>query len=405
MVLRKGECMGLLRRKKQRTRADTVAYWLNGDDAKSILCPPGYTRLIDNEEVRKCTHKIADLISNMTIMLMMNGENGDIRIKNELSRKVDIEPSKIMIRKQFIYKIVTDMILYGNAVVLPEYSGEYLDNMNILKADRLNFDETANGYKIRYGSTEFEPSEVLHFVFIPDDDKPFMGVGYAKQVKESIDNLLQANATKTGFLRSKWKPSLIISIQADIEELQDKDMRNTILGSYTDTTEVGEPWLIPAGELDVKEIKPLTLADLAIQDSITLDKKAIATAMGVPPFMVGVGDFKKDEYNNFVKTISASFSQIIQQTFTKGVLYSPNMYFKMKSRSLLQYDLPELTTHVKDMVAGGMLSRNEGRNEFDYSPIDKDGMDEYNVLENYIPVSKVGDQKKLKGGDDTGKAE
>lgn len=397
--------MGLLKRKKHRTRADTVAYWLAGGDPKDILFPSGYTRLIDNEEIRKCTHKIADLVSNMTIMLMQNGENGDIRIKNELSRKIDIEPNKYMTRKQFIYKIVTDMILYGNAVVLPTYNGEYLENLDILRADRCRFEETENGYVIRYGNTTFNPDEVIHFAFIPDDDKPFMGVGYAKQVKESLDNLLQANATKTGFLRSKWKPSLIIAIQTDIEELQDKESRNKILNSYTETTEMGEPWLIPAGEIDVKEIKPLTLADLAIQDSITLDKKSIATAIDVPPFMIGVGEFKKDEYNNFVKRTCSSFAQLIQQVLTKSILYSPNMYFKMKSRSLLQYDLPELTSHVKEMVAGGMLSRNEGRNEFDYSPVDKDGMDDYIVLENYIPVEKVGDQKKLKGGDDVGKTE
>lgn len=397
--------MRLLKRKKHRTRADTVAYWLTGRDPKDILCPSGYTRLIDNEEIRKCTHKIADLVSNMTIMLMQNGEKGDIRIKNELSRKIDIEPNKYMIRKQFIYKIVTDMILHGNAVVLPTYNGEYLENLDILRADRCRFEETENGYVIRYGNTSFNPDEVIHFPFIPDDDKPFMGVGYAKQVKESLDNLLQANATKTGFLRSKWKPSLIIAVQTDIEELQDKESRSKILDSYTETTDVGEPWLIPAGEIDVKEIKPLTLADLAIQDSITLDKKSIATAMDVPPFMIGVGEFKKDEYNNFVKRTCSSFAQLIQQVLTKSILYSPNMYFKMKSRSLLQYDLPELTSHVKEMVAGGMLSRNEGRNEFDYSPVDKDGMDDYIVLENYIPVEKVGDQKKLKGGDDVGKTE
>ena len=60
-------------------------------------------------------------------------------------------------------------------------------------------------------------------------------------------------------MRSKWKPSLIISIQADTEELQDKELRKKILGSYTDTTEAGEPWLIPAGEIDIKTVQPLTL--------------------------------------------------------------------------------------------------------------------------------------------------
>ena len=73
------------------------------------------------------------------------------------------------------------------------------------------------------------------------------------------------------------------------------------------------------------------------------------------------------------------------------------MYFKLNPKSLMQYSLSEKMSFVKDMVAGGMLSRNEGRTEFDYSPADKDGMNDYNVLENYIPVDRLGDQKKLKG--------
>lgn len=393
--------MGLLTKSKRKTRADTVAYWLNGGDAQDILVPTGYTRLIDNEEVRKCTHKIADLVSNMTIMLMANGDKGDVRIKNELSKKIDVTPNRMMNRKQFIYKIVTDLILYGNSVAVPTFSGDFIDNLELLDADKVYFESSKDSYLIKYGSTTLNPDEVLHYVLIPDEKKPYMGIGYGKQVKTTVENLLQANATKTGFLKSKWKPSLIISMQTDIEELQDKGLRSKILGSYTDTTEVGEPWLIPAGEIDVKEVKPLTLADLAIQDSIILDKKSIATAIGVPPFMIGVGDFKKDEYNNFIKTIIMSFGQIIQQEDTKKLLYSPQMYFKFNPRSLMQYDLAELTTHVKEMVSGGMLNRNEGRNEFDYSPVDADGMDDYIVLENYIPVSKVGDQKKLKGSDNS----
>jgi hypothetical protein len=65
----------------------------------------------------------------------------------------------------------------------------------------------------------------------------------------------------------------------------------------------------------------------------------------------------------------------------------------------MQYDLGELTNHVKEMVAGGMMNRNEGRNSFDLSPVD--GLNEFVVLENYIPVADVGNQKKLKGGEET----
>jgi hypothetical protein len=112
--------------------------------------------------------------------------------------------------------------------------------------------------------------------------------------------------------------------------------------------------------------------------------------------MVGIGEFKKEEYNNYISTVIMSFAQLIQQELSKKLLYDPTMYFKFSPRSLMQYDLGEKTTYVKEMVSGGMLNRNEGRNEFDYSPVDNEGMSEYIVLENYIPVAKVGEQEKLK---------
>lgn len=380
---------------RKKTRADPVTIWLNGSDARDILCPSGYTPLSKNEEIRRCTHKIADLVSNMTIMLMQNSINGDLRIKNNLSKKIDIYPNSNMIRKNFIYKIVTDMILTGNAVVLPKIKNNLIDDLQILNIDRVSFESDGEGYKIRYGSTIFYPDELLHFVLIPDDEYPYKGQGYTFAIKETVLNLLQANATKTGFLKSKWKPSMIMSINADVEELQNPEKRNKILGSYTKTTEVGEPWIIPAGEIDIKTIQPLTLQDLAIQDSITLDTKKIASAFGIPAFMVGIGEFKKEEYNNYISTVIMSFAQLIQQELSKKLLYDPTMYFKFSPRSLMQYDLGEKTTYVKEMVSGGMLNRNEGRNEFDYSPVDNEGMSEYIVLENYIPVAKVGEQEKL----------
>lgn len=391
--------------KKQKTRAEptTTTMWLNGTDASDILCPIGYTPLSKNEEIRRCVYKIADLVSNMTIMLMENGKNGDIRLKNELSKKIDVYPNKNMTRKNFIHKIVTDMLLTGNAAAYPQTKDGLIENLKLLKSNDLYFDEVGDSYQMRYKNAVFHPDEFLHFVLNPDDDYPFKGQGYTQMIKQTVLNLLQANATKTGFLKSKWKPSLIISINSDAEELQDPEKRNKILGSYTKTTEIGEPWLIPAGEISIEKISPLTLQDLAIQDSITLDLKAIAAAFGIPSFMVGVGDFKKDEYNNYISTTIMSIAVNIQQELSKKLLFSPSMYFKFNPKSLMQYDLTEMSNHVTAMTGGGLMNRNEGRGEFDYSPVDDAGMNEYIVLENYVPVAKVGDQKKLVQGGDNNK--
>lgn len=382
-------------KKQKRSVSPAQFFYLGGNEP--IL--PGYTRLSDNEEIKRCVYKIADLTSNMTIMLMQNNENGDIRLKNELSKKIDINPNNLMCRKTFIHKIVTDMCMSGNAVVLPSYSGEFIDNLTIL--NDCSFTCKPNSYMVRHNGTEINPDDVLHFVLNPHKYEYFRGVGLAPLVMGTIKNVAQANATKSGFLQSKWKPSLIISINSDSEELQDPVKRRKILENYTETTESGEPWLIPAGELSIEKIQPLTLNDLAIQDSLTLDIKSIACAFGIPPFMLGIGDFNKEQYNNFISTTIMSIATTIQQELSRKLLYSPNMYFKFNPKSLMQYNITEKVQFVKEMMSGGMLNRNEGRTEFDYSPVDNEGMNEYVVLENYIPVSKVGEQSKLKGGENS----
>lgn len=384
--MRGGEIIFGFGKKKTRTSL------LIKNATEEFLISDGYVPLTHNEVVLRCTHKIADMVSDMTIMLMQNGENGDVRVKNELSKKVDVYPCASMTRKNFIYRVVSDMILYGNAVVLPRYRETYLEDMQILPGRGI---EITDQYQILSGGKCYEPDEVLHFALMPDEEHPFRGVGFTPQILGAVKNLLQANATKTGFLKSKWKPSIVMSINADIEDIQDKDKRRKILGSYMDDTERGEPWIIPAGEIDVKTIQPLTLKDLAIQDSITLDTRTIAAAVGIPSFLVGIGDFKTDEYNNFISTTIMSFAQIIQQELTKKLLYAPDLYFKFNAKSLLQYSLSEKSAFVQNMVNGGMLNKNEGRCEFDYSPVDVEGMNDYAVLENYIKVGDLDKQKKL----------
>jgi HK97 family phage portal protein len=399
--------------KSKKRSSSPVALWLAGEDAKNVLLPSGYMSITKNDEVKKCIHKIADLVSSMTIMLMENGDDGDIRLKNELSKKIDVYPNNFMVRKNFIYKIVADMISTGNSVVYPNLQNGLIDNLKIWDMNGVSFHGDFNEYEIQYKLQKYEPDEVLHFVLIPDDVLPFKGQGFIPIIKDTIANLVQANTTKTGFLQSKWRPSLIIKVESDAEGMQIKEERERILNSYVGDTEHGEPWIVPASEIDVKEIRPLSLQDLAIQESIELDKKAIASAFGVPAFMVGVGTFNKDEYNNFISSVIMPIAKVIEQEMTKKLVYAPTWYFRFNAKSLMQFNLGELTTHVKEMVASGMINRNEGRNAFDYSPVD--GLNEYVVLENFIPVEDVGKQKKLdketeptnqdddlKGGEKTG---
>lgn len=403
--------MKLFNKTKKRSTAQVQYFDTSGFN--SWIVSGGYTTLDKNADVQICVNKIANIISSMPIALMQNVENGDVQVKNGLSYVIDIAPNKVQTRKTFMQSLIKEAFLKGdgNAVVIPKFTNDnitknyYLESLQLLDMDKVSFDTNEHTYQIKYGNVIYNPDEVLHFVFNPSRSSSFIGEGYAPIIKDVLTNIAQGNATKTHFFKQP-KPNLIIGLNSDAGELQDDEAIKTIRDSYTASMENAKPWLIPAEEISVHQVQPLSLKDLAINESLEVERKQIAAAFEIPSFIVGIGAYNKDEYNHFIQSTIRSIADVIQQEFTKKLLYSDKMYFKFKNRSLLQYDLSELATFANEGIKLGWLNRNESRNLFDYSPINKESMNEYSTLENYINIDDMSKQKKLvqpsdEGGEDS----
>ena len=390
--------MSIFDRFKKQTRNNpypSVGY-LFGSDYDNV-CKVGYTPLKDCPEIVTACRKIAELISSMTIYLMSNTEKGDIRIQNELSRTIDINPIQTMTRKTWMEGIVMNMLLYGsgNAIVIPHTHEGYIESLEPISASRVAF-VPVNGYRnyrVLIDGVSRNPNNLLHFVHNPDDLYLWKGKGLSVYLRDLARNLKQAQETENGFMASQWKPALIVKVDAMIDEFSTPEGRDKILKDYVQSAEVGQPWLIPGEQFQVEQVKPLSLKDLAINENVELDKRTVAAIVGVPPFILGVGEYKQAEWNNFINNTVRPIAMEIQQELTRKLIISPKWYFKFNTLSLLDWDMQTIGNTLGSLYDRGIIIGNEIRDRLGYDPID--GLDKLMILENFISLDKSDKQKKL----------
>lgn len=382
-------------KREDTTTKSAVALWMKDCE----ICCAGYTRLSDNPEIQTACLRIAELIGSMTIYLMANTDKGDERIVNELSRRIDIAPNGNMTRSHWMIANVMNMLLYGrgNGICVPHTYEGILQSLEPISASRVQFQPVARSYreyKVLIDGVAKDPSSLMHFVYNPDPIYMWKGQGVTTTLKDIANNLKQAQATENAFMSSEWKPSIIVKVDALTDEFSSPEGRQKLLESYVKPSQTGEPWLIPAEQFQVEQVRPLTLADLAIKDTVELDKKTVAAVIGVPAFLLGVGEYKREEWNTFVQTKVRAIAQNIQQEMTRCLILSPKWYLRLNYWSLLDYDMKSVSDILLAGADRGFVCGDEWRDRMNLAPA---GLKEYNVLENYIPIDKVGDQKKLEG--------
>ena len=391
--------------KVQRRSAQDSALqqFLIGAVNQDTLAVPGYHRLIDSPDVLAAVGGLADIVSNATIQLMQNTPDGDVRVRNALSRFMDISPWSYGTRKDLISCIVWTMLTSANgtAFFLPVSEGGLLrDLLPMPGAQALSPDEGQTVY-ISWRGKQYDPETVLQFRRWVDPSYPWQGLGLRLSLMDVVNSLRQEQATKKGFMSDKWKPSVIVKVDALSDEFAGPDGRSRLIDEYIAGNNAGEPWIIPSELMEVQQVKPLSLSDLAIKDGVELDKRAVAALVGVTPYMLGVGSYSNTEHDRMIKTTATTIANIICQELTRKLLFASDLYFTMSTRRLYSYSTKELADVASNLYVHGLMTGNEVRDWIGLSP--KEGLNELVILENYIPRSMIADQKKLtQGGGDGG---
>lgn len=379
----------------KRTGLITGVSLTDSDGWREILCS-GYRPVMECPTIRRCVDVYAHLIASMTIRIMKNGEKGDERIKDGLSRVIDINPMPHMTRVNWLTLLTRTMLTRGNAFVLPIYRAGFLSALKILppgETSIIQVDE--QNYFVQYRGINYTPDAILNFVFEPDENRPYIGKGWSAHLSDVVKAITATTNAKLA-VQSSTFPSIIVKVDGFSKELQTAEGRDELAEKFVVSKKAGKPWMIQADSFDVQQVKPLSLTDLAVKDSVELDLKSAAALTGIPAFELGVGSYNADEHRKFVATSVMYIAQIIQQTLTDGLLYAPDRYISLNPMSLMAYNMSDLVNNGKEMVDRNALTRNEWRGMIGFAP--REDMEQKLILENYIPEEKAGDQKKLKGG-------
>lgn len=383
--------MALFKRRSNSPKS-LIGVWMNG----SGEMPAGYHKLIDSPEVAACINRISSIVSSAPIHLMENTKKGDIRIHDGMSRLVDIDPwPGVATRSVWMDWIISTLLsdVDGSAFVLPEIEGGQFSRLLPMPGAQAIALSDPNDYYISWRGIRYHPSEVLHFRLFTDPACPWRGRGYRVQLKQVVEALSNSDAIKKSLTSPDYKPPLCVFVNSD-SDLSNDSSREKFRKKYLDDARDGKPWILPADLAKIEQVRPLTLADLAIKDTVELDKRTVASIFGVPPHFVGIGNYDAKAHNGFVRTDVIHLATVIEQQLTQKLLENPKRYYKISRRRLYDYDLKTLIDIDNSMADRGYLNGDEVREDADRDPV---GLTEYKVLENYIPYDMSGSQNKLAG--------
>ena len=119
----------------------------------------------------------------------------------------------------------------------------------------------------------------------------------------------------------------------------------------------------------------------------------MASIVGVPPFVLGVGEYNKDAWNSFIQNTVKPIAQGLEEEMTRKLIMNPKWYLKFNILSLMDWDIKTIADVFGKLSDRGFVDGNEVRDRIGMDP--REGLDELRVLENYIPFDMAALQKKL----------
>lgn len=345
--------------------------------------------------VYACVSLVSDTIASLPFRLYRETEEGMILQPGLIDDIVRKAPNVYYNSFDFRKAMMTNLLLRGNAYVLPMRNGASLSGMELIDNDHVTVDTTSGEliYQLRLNNgvnMRLLPEQIIHLKLWTIDG--INGVSPIAYAKETIGTSLAATKHLGSFYGRGATPKGILQIQGTIRDAD----RVRQIGQQFDERYAGANAGGTAILTEGAEYKPVALSNRESQflETLRFSVEEICRLYKVPPHKIG--HMEGAGYANSIEAQNAQFVtdcirpmvEMIEMEFTNKLL-SGSRKFNLDLRALMRGDI---MTQVQRNVSYwniGVMSANDIRKDEGMDPILDPEANEYNKPMHMSPQNDV----------------
>lgn len=326
--------------------------------------------------VYACVNLIADTIASLPFRVYRETEEGSVLapgLIDDLARKA---PNEYYNSFDFRKAMMTQLLLRGNAYILPMRRGTNLSGMELIDTDLVEIDTTSGDliYHVHLSSgvrLRLEPSQIIHLKAWTLDG--INGVSPITYARETIGTNMAATKHLGSFYGRGATPKGILSIQGTIRDADRvRQIGQQFDARYSGDNGAGSTAILTEGA----EYKPVAMSMRESQflETLRFGVEEICRLYKVPPHKVG--HMQNAGYSNSIEAQNAQFVtdcirplvEQIENEFSLKLL-NGNRRFNLDMKALTRGDI---MTQVQKNVSYwniGAISANEIRKSEGLPPI------------------------------------
>ena len=339
-----------------------------------------------NEIVHACIRELATSAASPRYYVQApSADGGSVEVESGLLYDLTSKPNPYTDWYSFIERLVTFLMVAGNAYVIKERSrGDQVSGMYLLRPDRVTIvpgDYGAESYVYTVGGIEYgvESRDMCHLA-LPNPAGDIYGLSPLQVAARTVNLDLNMTDFAKVYFANAGVPSGLLKVK---RRLTSQEEASTIRSRWRSQFGGVNNFHRVAILDDDAEYQPMSNSpkDMSLDGLHNLTESRICAVFGVPPILVGANvGLQRSTFSNYREARLAFHSETLEPMVSRILRYfNRNLFDEYGTNETLTVDWVAMrgvlddqvatTTRLTALFAGGILTLNETREALGFDAV------------------------------------